>query len=348
MYKHAHEWYRIADPSADSAKIEALKKTLSTFSKKLAGSRDGLIACLTWVIRGEKEQPAPIVEELVSAIQQTQPDFPVDISKNGQALRMALAILLGELVIVGRYPLKEAVAISMLSAMHLRDTSSEGHMKDVFATLKICALEELRKVAIEDRELSETELDKVTGPDDESVKALKESVGALERNIGIAREEVDLLWWAISGYSELANAFFADLPVFDAVVFCPVELAKISMLVPMRTATAILQRQVVSGRNSQQKRPISIAALAKQWKTPAIAALDTGQLSVMISKRPAIFPISWIGERIRESGLNDGWQNEFESRTGLSSSEEKTPEIWAAQVFNERMAIRTLLETLDQ
>lgn len=348
MFKHAHEWYKIADPTADTAKVENLKKALSAFSKKAASSRDGLVACVTWVIRGGKEQPATIVEELISAIQQTQPDFPADIAKNGQALRMGLAILLGEIMVAGKYPAKEAVAITVLSAMHLRDATGEGQLKDVFETLKRCASDELRKVAIEDRELSDIDLEKVVAADDDSVKALRESVSALERNFGIAREEVDLLWWAISGYSELANAFFADMPIAEAVLYCPIEVARMSMLVPMRTVTAILQRQIITGRKSDQKKPISIARLAKEWKPQAVTALNAGQLSGLISKRPAIFPTSWIGERIRESGLNDGWQNEFESRSGLSSSEEKPPEVWAAQIFNERMAIRTLLETLDQ
>ena len=61
--------------------------------------------------------------------------------------------------------------------------------------------------------------------------------------LAAADEELDLLWWAFSDYSELANTRWADLAPATAAVLCGIELGnKLVFEIELPSTEALLAR----------------------------------------------------------------------------------------------------------
>ena len=78
--------------------------------------------------------------------------------------------------------------------------------------------------------------------------------------LAAADEELDLLWWAFSDYSELANTRWADLAPETAAVLCGIELGnKLVFEIELPSTEALLARLL--GRNL--KEPMVLAKAVK-------------------------------------------------------------------------------------
>ena len=87
--------------------------------------------------------------------------------------------------------------------------------------------------------------------------AAKEAAEALQTRLDAADEELDLLWWAFSGYSELAKTAWASVAPETAAVLCGIEFGKKLMFeIELPSTDALLARLL----GDDLEEPVSLAS----------------------------------------------------------------------------------------
>ena len=149
----------------------------------------------------------------------------------------------------------------------------------------------------------------------------------LVARLDAADEELELLWWAFSDYSELAKARWADLAPEMAVVLCGIEFGnKLAFEIELPSTDALLARLL--GRNL--KEPI---ALAKAVESSA-ALVD---LKVPTGGHPLLPILSSISEHRVLDG-NPSWSGSV-SRWNIDPDHSAGKLAFACQAVRERALI---------
>jgi len=153
------------------------------------------------------------------------------------------------------------------------------------------------------------------------------------------REEVDMLWWHIGGWSRLLEKPFADLAPGLAAVLAGVDLADMSRsAVGPVAAPAILQRTLAAGRKTQN---------AKITINNAVEALpqdlfDRLKLDHRLSTVPEICPVLTAFAKANEIGPGPTWHTAFAKATKLEAKSAFAPLDLAMQAYRERLLLCAL------
>jgi hypothetical protein len=153
------------------------------------------------------------------------------------------------------------------------------------------------------------------------------------------REEVDMLWWHIGGWSRLLDRPFTDLDLGLAAVLAGVDLADMSRsAMGPAAAPAILQRTLAAGRKTQN---------AKITINNAVEALSQGlfdrlKLDRRLSEVPEICPVLTAFAKANEIGPSPTWHATFARATKLEAKSAFAPLDLAMQAYRERLLLRAL------
>ena len=153
------------------------------------------------------------------------------------------------------------------------------------------------------------------------------------------REEVEMLWWHIGGWSRLLDKPFTDLDHGLAAVLAGVDLADMSRSATgPAAAPAILQRTLTAGRKTQN---------AKITINNAVDALpqdlfDRLKLDHRLSNVPEICPVLTAFAKANEIGPGPTWHTAFAKATKLEAKSAFAPLDLAMQAYRERLLLRAL------
>lgn len=153
------------------------------------------------------------------------------------------------------------------------------------------------------------------------------------------REEVEMLWWYIGGWSRILGKPFAGLDIGLAAVLAGIDMADMSRsAVGPAAAPAVLQRVLTTGRKSI---PSKIAV------TDAVDALpeddfDCLALGEKLAVVPDICPVLTAFAKAGEIGRGTAWHTSFAKVTGLGAKITFSPLELAMQAFRERLILRAL------
>jgi hypothetical protein len=155
------------------------------------------------------------------------------------------------------------------------------------------------------------------------------------------REEVEMLWWHIGGWSRILEQPFADLPVPVAAVMAGLDLADISQtLTGPVAAPAILHRTITSER----KTKLSKAILKDAVDALPVDAFERLSLGDALASVLDACPVLTAFVKAGEIGSGDTWHVAYTRTTGLSPDASFQPLDLALQVYRERLLLTALSE----
>jgi hypothetical protein len=153
------------------------------------------------------------------------------------------------------------------------------------------------------------------------------------------REEVEMLWWHVGGWSRLLDKPFAELELGLAAVLAGIDMADMSRSeTGPAAAPAIFQRTLAAGRKGKTGK-ISIK--------DAVGALPQDQfdrltLPAALGTVPDVCPVLTAFAKAKEIGAGPTWHASFGRTTGLDAGLAFAPLELAMQAFREWLLLRAL------
>ena len=362
MLKKTAEWYRVVNPRPDDETIKKRKLAVTELIERLSAADDYqlLVACAAGVANGFESgfnQDSPLVQAVFECISSHQPAFIGDLSENALEYRVCCAIALGEILTrdeaEGEVPQEDAQLAGSLvvSAMGMRSKVTKRYLQIVLQDLEDIAFSALERAAAARRQrqgLNLQGLDNLEVPGDiptfwqNLLPQLKACIKNLEQNAAMDREELDVLWWLYNGFSETVDQPLIALAPGAAALCCAAEVVNRVISPPLETVRQMVLHASEKGRKKSELSALPLEQIVGQWEDRiwnllAPTDADLGQLA---QDFPALFPLSWLCLRLRDSQGTSGWNQEFTLKTGLDPTQSYRPAKIAFQAFNERVAQR--------
>jgi hypothetical protein len=164
-------------------------------------------------------------------------------------------------------------------------------------------------------------------------------VRPLHADVADLREEVQLLWWHIGGWSRILDMPFSELPTPTAAVMIAIDAADLSRtLAGPVAAPALIHRTIAAGRDGK---------LVKTTIKEAVDGLPNGALDklvppAMLVAVPDICPVLTAFAKAREIGSGSAWHAAFRKSSGLTEDAGLRTLDLAMQAFRERMILHAL------
>ncbi|GJD97659.1 GTPase-associated system all-helical protein GASH [Methylobacterium iners] len=164
------------------------------------------------------------------------------------------------------------------------------------------------------------------------VKPLVEQVAEL-------REEVDMLWWHVGGWSRVLEKPFSELKPALAAVMAGLDLADLSRTpIGIAAAPAILQRTVTSA-NRKKTTSVTISDAVDAMTADELEKLE---IEEALDGVPEICPVLTAFAKASEIGAGTAWHASFKKATRLEPALAFSPVGLATQVYRERLLLSDL------
>ncbi|HDR8996992.1 TPA: hypothetical protein QDB01_002921 [Burkholderia vietnamiensis] len=160
----------------------------------------------------------------------------------------------------------------------------------------------------------------------------------LAKDVLDLREEVEMLWWHIGGWSRVLERPFSDLNPAVAAVMAGLDLADLSSTPAGPVAApAILQRTITTGRKKLTN--VTISEAVDGFPPAEIRALALGDALASV---PDVCPVLTAFAKASEIGTGTAWHDPYTRMTGIAPSTEFSPLGLALQVYRERLLLAAL------
>ncbi len=164
-------------------------------------------------------------------------------------------------------------------------------------------------------------------------------VAALAENTSDLREEVDMLWRHVGGWSRVLDKPFTELDMALAAALAGLDLADLSRTCAgPAAAQAILYRTISQGRKGKMTA-VSIAEAVDSLENAEAEKLKLGE---ELKAFPDICPVLAAFQKAHEIGETPAWQKSFFKASGVEASTSLQPIDLAMQVYRERSLIAAL------
>lgn len=175
------------------------------------------------------------------------------------------------------------------------------------------------------------------------VSQARNIITPLHAEVDALREEVEILWWHIGGWSRILEKPFSELDLAVSASMAGLDLAAlIHSSTGPAAAPAILHRTIYSGRQSDIEK-ITVAEMANSFHEESLKLLkiDFHQLS----NNCDIFPTLTALAKASEIGVGDSWFSSYEKLTNLNPNDISfKPLELAMQVYREHLLLSVLTE----
>jgi len=343
MLDRISDFYRIVHPAPSDTFISQRKESIGAFMEKFSQT-ELQHACIDIAVFGLMPAPnAPQIDaarSIVTVIQSSQPSFSSDIEANALDIQVFAGIAIGEYISKNK---SIATAALIISALATRQLPTERYLAEFLSRLLASARHSTEEAASAERARPQLEIPPVQGVDLASlIKNIKIAMDALainvNRNLQADREELEVLWYVFGGNSTTLDKPLQNLDISQRILATASELAQLVVMPPMKGSVQFLRAAV------KEERRVTLRQLIEPCGSALFESVtrQTNRISDVLTKHPALLPITWLSRRRIESGLSSGWEDEFEQKTHITATEERTAFDWAAQVFNECVAARML------
>lgn len=153
------------------------------------------------------------------------------------------------------------------------------------------------------------------------------------------REEVEMLWWHVGGWSRLLDKPFSEFDPGVAAVLAGIDMADMSRSATGPAATpAILQRTLAATKKGTASK-IAIRDVVDAYPQDQLDRLD---LAEQLGHVPEICPVLSAFLKAQEIGAGQAWHAAYARATGLEAGSQFSPLDLAVQVYRERLLLRDL------
>lgn len=168
-----------------------------------------------------------------------------------------------------------------------------------------------------------------------------EVISSLVRYTGLLREELEMLWWYVGGWSKVLDKPFGELDLSVAAVMAGIDFAALVRTPPGPVAArAILHRLIWTGRKSKSASiPVKDAVDALPDDT-----LQQLKFGDALKSVPDLCPVLSALRKAAEIGKGTAWHGAFRKVTGFKEDLAFKPLDLAMQVYREAMLIALIDE----
>lgn len=155
------------------------------------------------------------------------------------------------------------------------------------------------------------------------------------------REQVEMLWWHIGGFSRELERPFAEVELALAATMAGLDLANLcrSETGPV-AAPAIIHRTLAAGRDLSGK-VVTIAEAVDALPESALAECPNVP---HLQNLPDICPVLTAFSKFREMGRGTAWHASYSKATGIDPTSSLKPLDLAVQVYRERLLLNSIVE----
>lgn len=361
MVDNYSEWHRVVAIDPDDQAIVKRKASRAAFHEILVGNgaieKDLLLAASSLAIcdfAGVAEEDR-LFTETVKTLVDAQPSFPQLKSQNALEVRVFAAATLDNLLRSSDSDesmtdnAKLLIASALVAATRIRKPGKEKRlapMLDGMVSVASTLLHD-RAMYVRQREPISVDFRTITAAADVPtmikglVPELEDLVDLFNAQIKVDREEIDMLWFTISGFSKLANKRFADLSTENAAALCALEITS-NITFPVLPSVESLIGSVLSReRKTTELAERKLSDYVESWDDDTWTMLAThldGE-SQLAKQFPTLLPLSWLVSRHRESGGAMEWQKEFVAKTQMTQNTMLSPSALARQLLDELTVI---------
>lgn len=245
-------------------------------------------------LAGDGIPPAGLASEVQTAIQKKASAFlyserPLDI---GIVAGNAAATFIGDKPGVGGWTIADVWAATLWSALSFQDPLEEPkretlrtYVLDTARTRSTTGAEAAReRISVADFK----KLEIAAGEEEKFADAFEKStistIDALRRNAALDREELDFLWWSLSGRSRLLGKQFARVEGRIGALAAGIEAAT-----HLRRLPCEVHRELVLGKVADLP-PVSLVELVEEVgaeRDDLAASYSDG----FVSRHPSVFPL---------------------------------------------------------
>ncbi len=361
MISKTFEWYRMVTATPSTQAVEARTKA-GTESTASLGKQDPrtVLALTQGIVRHFDGSPAEAgtADWLLRILKQYDPAVSENLAENQMELRFMAAITLGELLwkSTGKTTKRAtAAAAAFVSAVHMRALPRQRHLRAIIQQLSKLALDVLengadaRRKRVDVRQLPKDNPDITDIPTaKQAVLQLQKQIIDLHRNAIVDGEEINLFWFIATGFSRTRREAFSELAASVAAVHAALEVHRFLLLPAPLCCFGVLAAILESNRKPKDLKPAPLETLLTNWSSQewdAIAAADSleARLAPIF---PAVFPVTWISNRMREGQSLPKW-TEFKRLTHLQGDADVSAVQLARQLLNEKIAISLAGDLLE-
>jgi GTPase-associated system helical domain len=362
MISKAFEWYRIVSATPNSEAVEARTNAAAELVAELSQHERGtLFAMAQGIARDFHGFPteADTIEWLLRILKKHDPAVSENLSENKLELRCIAAITFGELLFRSKEEPTQGATIAaaaFVSAMNLRPLPTQRYIRAMLEELSKLAQEVLEVAAdtrrkrvalnpLQDKELAVADLPTAKA----AISRLEGQIIELEENAAMDREEISLFWFIATGFSRTKKKPFAGLPVSVAAVHAALEVYRFVLIPPALNCFEILAALVENKRKAKDLKPIPLSDHLTMWtaaEEPSAIAAASSSDADLASEFPAVFPITWIANRMREAQSLPN-ESEFHTMTDLRLAANLSATELSRQLLCEKVAASLMGELLE-
>lgn len=164
-------------------------------------------------------------------------------------------------------------------------------------------------------------------------------VSPLVEEVNLLREQTEMLWWYVGGFSRIIGKPFSELPIGPASVMAGLDVADLSKSLPGPIAVpAILHRILEQGRKGKATK-ITIQNAIDDYPVDDLSKLD---LKGSLKNVSDICPVLTAFNKASEIGASPAWHNAFKKAAVFSPDASFQPTQLAMQSFRERGLLMAL------
>lgn len=249
---------RIFEGSPTDEFVTKRQTAIKDISKKFTKSNNisHLLSVADGLVRASKdddELPAELASEVAASLVKVSPSFVAE----GHGLEISTCALLAAINSIetgsksGTLTHADYLAAGLWSGMSLNAGSKNASFERLRGLLLHTARDHVLKTAEFGRVRSSPEKIESLTDDRTNLEAvinnLRSAVDTLTANATVDREEIDLLWWSISGWSDILNAKYSAAQPHSAAIALGLDAAKRLRRMPGDLHKALVLRRVPEG-----------------------------------------------------------------------------------------------------
>jgi len=156
--------------------------------------------------------------------------------------------------------------------------------------------------------------------------------------MGALREEVEMLWWYLGGWSRIVERPFSELQLAVAAVLAGLDLADLTNgHIGPAAAPAILQRVISVDRVPESKKKVTIKAAVDAFRG---TIPDGVARNPSLSKIPDICPVLTAFMKARELGASPLWHSPYKRMALMAANASFQPLELALQAYREVLLLK--------
>ncbi|MES0056583.1 hypothetical protein NKJ66_23540 [Mesorhizobium sp. M0078] len=282
-----------ASPSDDFVKKRqaAIKEIAGKFFKPNYISRLLSVANGVVIASGSGKLPPDLANDVATSITKVSPAFVAE----GHDLELATCAMLAAITAIktgsksGSLTAADYIAVGIWSGMSWQPGSNNERFENLRKSLLDLSRDHVLRAAAVGRTRSPPAGAVVLATDNGNlgkvIENLRSVIDTLVTNAAVDREEIDLLWWSISGWSDVLGMKYADAKPTAAAIALGLDAAKRLRRMPVDLHKALVLRRVPDGES------ISLAQLVKILGDDCASLGASFGSKTLVTENTQVFPL---------------------------------------------------------